>query len=297
MGTSQFIGAGKVRWHYFVYITLFIIGRLLLIIPLFLLASIIFIVGLVFLGLIFHKINSENFGTLAIIIGSSNLIFMIIRFIKNFPIELFNSFSAISGFQHSAIYESEEFGANLPTGTHGFTEETYQGGRIIVHYQIFNIYVWFRIVKIILAAPGNFIADTICILLQIIATIFAAGRYTKYIIILTQANGEPMRSEQIAEILNINELKCKKILLQMEQFGWIVVSQRGFKLNTIMLKTFNPNYRESPICYTSQVSYAQEYNRHQHYLQKKENELNDQRRSEEQKRLTEKFFSITEQID
>ncbi len=286
---SNNISAGSVKKHYFLFLLTFILGRLLVIIPLFLLAIISFFLGYFFF--IYRGYMDELLYGYIIIFGTVNVIFMIIRFVKNFPIELFNSFSAASGFQHSASYETEEFGANVPKTYVG------HGGGASMHLGALWLYFFLKIAKISLTAPGYFIADSVCIILQVIAVTFSSWRYSDLVVILTQANGEPQKGDEIATISHMNEIKCKKMLLDMERFDWVIVGQRGFKMNTVMLKTFNPKYKEAPIIMSNFSTANQVENntlKESHEQQMQEQEVH---RLAEQQRLTEKFFSMTEKVD
>ncbi len=286
----------SIKKYYSLFRLTFILGRLLLIIPVFIKTLFPVFLGFafwVFYG-VFYDANASIFKyyiSTAIII---NVIAMIIRFIKNMPIGLFDSFSPTDGFHNTIIGDIPEM------GTPGESTTIYYPSRYGIQAFVWNKFsadASLQLFKIALFGVGYFVADSVCLLLQIIAVIFSAQRYSELVVILTQANGEPKKGDEIASIAHMNEIKCKEMLLDMKNFDWVIVSQRGFKMNTVMLKTFNPEYKETPIIMSNFSAVNQSESSILNKSYEEQMHEKESRRLAEQQRLTEKFFSMTEKVD
>ncbi|UDQ97903.1 hypothetical protein AAEX28_13040 [Lentisphaerota bacterium WC36G] len=153
--------------------------------------------------------------------------------------------------------------------------------------------------------PGGLIVDTVYIIIKMIIALLTYSKYTDIMIILIERQREGIPGEEIynkllASKATLNQIELLQRLDEMTKFEWILHGADGYKLTTAMMRKVDPSYDDTNHHFFNSITSSQSdllVHEEVKYSQQKERQEREKLRENEQQRLTEKFFSITEKID
>ncbi|UDQ97902.1 hypothetical protein AAEX28_13035 [Lentisphaerota bacterium WC36G] len=278
----------NIKRNFLNYKLIFIASRVLLVIPLLLTLIPSLVVSMIICFLFIG--NSQIFNWSIIGYAILSLIFFILRLKNNFPIICFKKYTISSGFQGGYI---DRYGISSKDETVNIIIPVSDNGRFCnVTLNEFSRSTITNLLKKIFTAVGDFCGDLLCIITQIFQIIFASSDYQKIITILAIEKDRCFSGNEISLATKITDIRCKKILVNMQICDWLIYTSKGYKLSSVMFSEFNslhieeskfePFHKEEIV---DTVSYEE--------LSKQQNALN----SDNAKDLTKRFFDSKNNLD